>query len=47
MNPPFKNIAAQLNGDVIGVQYQCSPVIPVNYVGVTVSAVPYSGSVTV
>lgn len=46
-NPPYKNITAVLNGDVIGVKFQCSPVIPVNYVAVTVFAVPFSGSASV
>lgn len=43
-NPPFKNIRARLEGDVLAVEFQCSPVIPVNYIPVTVSIVPYSGT---
>lgn len=43
-NPPFKDVSAQLIGDAITVFYQCSPVIPVNYVGAQVSAVPFSGT---
>lgn len=43
-NPPFKNIKAVLNGDVLGVSLQVSPVIPINYIPITVFAVPYSGS---
>jgi len=43
-NPPFQNLSATLVGDVIAVTGQVSPVIPVNYVTVTVYAVPYSGS---
>lgn len=43
-NPPYKNITAQGQGDVIAVQFQCSPVIPANYIAVTVYVVPYSGS---
>ncbi len=43
-NPPFKNITASLNGDVVAVQFQCSPVIPANYILVTIYAVPYSGT---
>jgi hypothetical protein len=35
---------AQLIGDVLAVQFQCSPVIPVNYIPVTVFAVPYTGT---
>lgn len=43
-NPPFKNITASLEGDVLRVEFQCSPVIPVNYIPVTIFAVPYSGT---
>jgi hypothetical protein len=43
-NPAFKNIQATLEGDVIGVQFQCSPVLPINYIPVSVFAVPFSGS---
>lgn len=46
-NPPYRNIIATSEGDIIRVQFECSPVIPVNYVLTTVFAVPYSGSVTV
>jgi hypothetical protein len=43
-SPAFKNISATLVGDVIAVTYECSPVIPTNYVTLTVYAKPYSGS---
>lgn len=43
-NPAYKGITAVLNGDVMGVQFQCSPVLPINYIPVTVFAVPYSGT---
>lgn len=43
-NPPYKNITASLEGDVLRVEFQCSPVIPVNYIPVTIFAVPYSGT---
>lgn len=43
-NPAYKNITATLEGDVLYVSFQCSPVIPVNYIPVTIFAVPYSGS---
>lgn len=46
VNPPFKNITASLNGDVVQVEFQCSPVIPINYVTIVAHAVPYSGSAT-
>lgn len=43
-NPPFKGLQAVLAGDVLGVQFQCSPVLPINYIPVTVFAVPFSGT---
>lgn len=45
-NPAFKNLAVSLAGDVLSVQFQCSPVIPINYVGVTIFAVPFSGTLS-
>ena len=45
-NPAFRNITAVVQGDVVGVQFECSPVIPANYILVTVYARPYSGSTT-
>jgi hypothetical protein len=45
-SPAFRNIQASLEGDVLRVQFECSPVIPVNYVLATIFAVPFSGSAT-
>lgn len=45
-SPAFRNISAAIEGDVLRVQYECSPVIPNNYILVTVYAKPYSGSTT-
>ena len=45
-NPPFRNISAAIEGDVLRVQFECSPVVPNNYILVTVYAKPYSGSAT-
>lgn len=44
-NPAYRNIQVSLTGDVIRVEFECSPVIPVNYILVTVHAVPYSSRV--
>lgn len=44
VNPAYKNITASLEGDVMKVEFQCSPVIPINYIPVSIFAVPYSGS---
>lgn len=46
-NPAYRNITASLDGDVVAISFQCSPVVPANYVTVTMYAVPYSGSATV
>ena len=43
-NPAYKNITASLEGDMLRVEFQCSPVIPVNYIPVTIFAVPYTGT---
>lgn len=45
INPPYRNITVELEGDVVRVEFECSPVIPINYVLVTIHAVPYSGRV--
>jgi hypothetical protein len=44
--PAYRNITARLEGDVLRVEFECSPVIPVNYVLATIFAVPFSGSAT-
>lgn len=43
-NPPYKGITATLEGDVLRVAFQASPVIPVNYIPIAIYAVPYAGS---
>lgn len=43
-SPPFKGVTATLDGDVVRVQFECSPAIPANYILVSIFAVPYSGT---
>ena len=43
-SPAYKGITASLVGDVVAVSFQCSPVIGVDFIPVTVYAVPYSGT---
>jgi hypothetical protein len=43
-SPAWRNIRATLVGDAIKVEFECSPVIPVNFVPVAISIVPYSGT---
>lgn len=45
-NPPFKDISVFIEGDRLGVSFQCSPVIPVNFVTVSMTLVPYEGRLT-
>ena len=44
-NPAYRNIQVSLEGDVLRIEFECSPVIPINYIAVVIHAVPYSGSV--
>ncbi|RKP44677.1 phage tail sheath subtilisin-like domain-containing protein [Pararobbsia silviterrae] len=43
-NPAYQNITASVSGTVLAVSFQCAPVLPANYIGITIYAVPYSGS---
>lgn len=43
-NPAYRNIQASIEGDILRVQFECSPVVPVNYIPVTIFAKPFSGS---
>lgn len=46
-HPAYRNITATAEGDVVRVQFECSPVLPANFILVTTYLVPYSGTVTV
>lgn len=46
-NPAYKNISASIEGDVLRVEFQASPVIPINFIPVTIFAVPFSGSASI
>lgn len=43
-SPAYSNITATMVGDAIAVSFQCSPVLPTNYVGITIYVVPYAGT---
>lgn len=45
-SPPYLGISASVVGDVVNVQFQCSPVLVANYILVSIFAVPYSGTAT-
>lgn len=44
LHPAYRNIRATLTGDILAVFYECSPVLPINFIPQTASIVPYSGS---
>jgi len=43
-NPAWKGLTVTQGIDYILVEFQCSPVIPSNYIGITIHTVPYSGT---
>lgn len=43
-NPAYRGLTATQQGDSIRLDFQCSPVIPANYIGITIHTVPYAGS---
>ncbi len=45
-NPAYQNLTVALVDDYITVSVQAAIVLPCNYVGITIAAVPYSGSVS-
>jgi hypothetical protein len=45
-SPAYSDIKASITGDVRQLSFTCSPVIPGNFIGVTVGLRPYSGSAT-
>lgn len=46
LNPAYKNIVSELDGDRISVSLEVSPVLPVNYVTVIVHAVPFRSRIS-
>lgn len=46
-SPSFRNIIVALQGDVLRIDFECSPAIPANYVLITAHMVPFSGTITV
>lgn len=46
VNPAFRNIRGELVGDVLSLQFECSPVIPINFIPISIAIVPYSGTAT-
>jgi hypothetical protein len=46
-SPPYRGIDIQLQGDVLRISFECSPVLPINYVLIGISITPYAGAATV
>lgn len=46
LNPAYKNIVASIEGDVLRVEFQCSPVLPLNYILIVLHCKPWSGTAT-
>lgn len=44
VNPPFRNLTAAITGDIVQLEFECSPVIPINYILVSVYANAYAGT---
>lgn len=44
LNPAFRNIRGRLQGDVLSLAFECSPVIPINFIPMSISIVPFSGT---
>lgn len=45
-NPPYKNIQCRLDGDTCYVDFECSPVIPINYIPVSIHLTVFTSTVT-
>lgn len=43
-NPPYLGITVTANGDTLAVAFQCSPVIPINYIPVSISLKVFTGT---
>ena len=45
-NPPYKNIQCRLEGDTCYVDFECSPVIPINYIPITIHLTVFTTTLT-
>lgn len=43
-SPSYRNISLEIEGDVMRVAFECSPVIPINYVLIGISVSPWRGT---
>ncbi len=45
-NPPYKNVQVRLDGDICYVEFECSPVIPINYIPITIHLTVFTATLT-
>jgi len=45
-NPPFKNVQVTLDGDTAYVEFEASPVIPINYIPITIHLTVFTTTLT-
>lgn len=43
-NPSYRHISLEIDGDILHVGFECSPVIPINYVLIGISVSPWRGT---
>ncbi len=43
--PSYRNLVISSTGDIVNVSFECSPVLPINYIGITISATVFSATV--
>jgi hypothetical protein len=46
-SPAFRNIQCEIEADILRVSFEASPVIPLNFIAIAVSVVPYRGTLRV
>lgn len=46
-SPAYRNIQCEIEGDILRVSFEASPVIPLNFIAIAVSVVPYRGTLRV
>lgn len=46
-SPSYQGITGTLQGDVVNITFQASPVIPINFVLVSIAAVPFKGTFSI
>lgn len=45
-NPAYRKLKATLEGDVLRIEFECSPVIPINYIPIVIHAIPWKATFT-